>query len=151
MGAAALGSVFAASSASLPLNFVDPIGGGPVTVEAGRPTHLVFLATWCPNCLAELPRLSELHDRWSGRGYRLVLVAVRTRQEAERLRAFAEEKNPPGMLLWDRDGSVTQALGVEGLPTHIVFGHDGREVGRWHVVDDSLEEAVEHAVQEARR
>jgi thiol-disulfide isomerase/thioredoxin len=141
----------AVAGATLPVTGVDPVSGAPVTVDAGRPTHLVFLATWCGDCLDELPRLSELNDRWSGRGYRLVLVAVPTRQDAERLRVFAAERRPPGELLWDRDGSVTRALGVDGLPTHILFDMDGREVQRWPSFDESVERAVERLVAEARR
>ena len=87
------------AAAQLPLTFERPSDGRPVELTAGAPAlHVVFFATWCPECVDELDRLADLEARWNGRGYRLVLVAVPTRHTAERLRKFAQDRMPPGEL-----------------------------------------------------
>jgi len=64
-----------ASSLGFPLHLTDPVKGTVVEVKGGaRLTHLVFFATWCPPCLAEMARLQELEATWGRQGYRLVLV-----------------------------------------------------------------------------
>jgi thiol-disulfide isomerase/thioredoxin len=122
----------------------DPRNGSPVEVAPGSGAlHVVLFATWCPPCEAELDRLGELEARWKDRGYELVLVAVPTRQTAERLAQYVAEKSPPGRLLFDARGAAEGALGSGELPTHVVFDAAGREVVRAGSLDHDVEAAVE--------
>ncbi len=142
LGAAAYG---ADERVELPLRLLDP-AGGELRVEAGRgPLHLVFFATWCPPCLDELPRLAELEARWTDRGYRLVLVAVPSRQSRDRLARFIEDRAPPGRLGFDSTGAVQQALGVEELPSHVLLAGDGTVLARASQLGPELERAVAEA------
>jgi thiol-disulfide isomerase/thioredoxin len=131
----------------LPAGLVDPESGGSVTLEAGSPAlHVVFFATWCPPCVEELPRLVELENRWKGRGYRLVLVAVATRQKAERLGAFKKEREVPGQLLFDVDGRLEREWQAAQLPTHLLLNAEGHEVLRKGALDAEFEAAVERSL-----
>lgn len=140
-----------AAPAALPVDLVDPRSGTPARVEAGAVTHLAFLATWCPECLEELSELAEIEARWRSRGYRLVLVAVRHRHDADRLRRFADDVRPPGRLLWDREGVAAERFGVGTLPIHVVIGRDGTDRGRFEAAGPALAAAIERAVAEGRR
>ncbi len=145
-----LGAVFLAA-AVLPASLIDPRTETETTVLAGGTTQLVFFATWCPACVEEFPALAELRDRFESRGHRIVLVAVRARHDAPRLRAFADRHVLPGALLWDRDGAFAARLGVEALPTHILLGPDGAEIGRWGRLEEGIEAALRAAPPEVRR
>jgi thiol-disulfide isomerase/thioredoxin len=135
-----------------PLQLTDPVKGTVVTVKEGaRLTHLVFFATWCPPCLAEMARLQELEASWGRQGYRLVLVAVQTRQTAERLRTFVEGESPPGQVLLDADGSVQRAAGVADLPAHLLLGPDGTIVFRAGSLADGVVPEVEKRLGVRRR
>ena len=132
-------SLGAASAAKLE----DPRTGQTVVVEPGAPAlHVVFFATWCSTCVEELPRLADLEARWSGQGYQLVLVAVRTRHDVERLKEFANEERPPGRLLFDADGQAEGSWKVSRLPTHVVFDARGREVARSSWLNDEIQTAI---------
>ena len=113
--------------------------------------HLVFFATWCPPCVEELDRLGELHARWEGRGYRLVLVGVNRRQTADRLNRFARGRSLPGRLLFDASGGAGRSLGADELPTHIVLDAKGNEVLRASGLDDEVELAIERLMKSGRR
>jgi len=142
----AIAACLQVSAASLdpPLPLLDPATGETVRLEPGPAAlHVVFFATWCPACIDELDRLANLEARWTDRDYRLVLVAVRTRQEPDRLRRFLDEHQPPGRLLLDGDGRAEQALAPEGMPTHVVFDADGREAARSAALDAVLEGAID--------
>ncbi|MCP3978702.1 MAG: TlpA family protein disulfide reductase [bacterium] len=137
-----------AGAAPLPLELADPSGGEKVRVEAGdKALHVVFFATWCQPCLNELDALSQLEARWQERGYRLVLIAVPTRQSPVRLRRLAQEQDVPGRLLFDADGAAKKAFGAGDVPTHILFDAAGNEVLR----EKSLTPRVKSTIQDLIR
>jgi hypothetical protein len=136
--------------AKLPLTLVDPVGGARVEVQAGgEALHVVAFATWCPDCVGELERLAELEARFSGRGYRLVVIGVQTRQTAERLARFVGEKKPPGRWLFDAEGLAERALAADALPLHVLFDSTGSEVARSRTLDAAFEAVIEERL--ARR
>ena len=123
--------------AEFSLSLMDPVAGRNVTIEPGAEAlHIVFFATWCPACLEELETLRDVEARWGDRGYRLVLVAVKTRHSPERLVNFVRDDQPPGEVLLDERGAAEKALSVSMLPEHLLFDRMGREVAR----SDNLEE-----------
>jgi thiol-disulfide isomerase/thioredoxin len=112
--------------------------------------HLVFFATWCPTCVDELVRLGELEARWGGQGYRLVIVAVRARQSADRLADFVNEQHPPGRVLFDAKGEAESVWKAERLPTHVVIDASGREVARASGLDGEVERALAELLAKQR-
>ena len=142
----------AAQAAPLPITLEDPATKAKVEVAPGpRALHLVFFATWCQPCVDELPRLADLEARFGPQGYKLVLVAIPARQTRERVLKMAQEKSPPGQLLFDPDGASEKALGVQMLPTHLVFDKDGKIVLNARALSDGVEEAVEALVSKGGR
>ena len=150
--AAAAAQAPAPATVPFPLRLQDPMKGVPLEVAGGaRLTHLVFFATWCPPCLAEMPRLQELEATWGRQGYRLVLVAVQTRQTAERLQAFVTNEEPPGKIGLDADGAVQKAAGVEDLPAHVLLGPDGTVHFRAGALADGVVPEIEKRLGLRRR
>ena len=142
-----LGGALAAPAAHL----LDPETGKRVELPVGaQALHLVFFATWCPTCIKELTELSELDARWSERGYRLVIVAVRTRHDASRLAEFIADKRPPGRMLFDSEGVVELRWGATRLPTHVVLDANGKEVARSNALGPDIEAALEQLLGERR-
>jgi thiol-disulfide isomerase/thioredoxin len=138
--------------AGLPVDLERIDDGRPVTIAAGpHALHLVFFATWCPPCVEQLPALAELESRYGASSYRLILVAVPSRQEPARLLEFVRDAHPPGAVLFDRSGAAQRALGVERLPAHVLIDGSGAVVHRAVAVDDGLEAAIEAVVDAGSR
>jgi len=134
------------------LTAIDPTSGAAIPLDPSQgPMHVVFLATWCRPCLAEIPRLADLEDRWKADGYRLFLVAVATRQTADRLRELAAQEPLPGRLLFDASGAVAAAFGAATIPTHALVDRQGRIVARSGVIDPEFKQAVERLVRQEGR
>ena len=135
----------------LPLS-VEALDGREVVLRPGAPAlHVVFFATWCPPCMDEMRDLADLESRWVGRGYRLALVAVPSRQTRERLGAFVKESSPPGEVLFDQSGSATRAAGAERLPLHLVLDAKGAVVARSGNIADGVDAAVARLLGGPRR
>lgn len=43
--------------------------------EKGEATLIVLSASWCPACLAEIPVLKKLHQDFSARGFKILMVS----------------------------------------------------------------------------
>ncbi len=107
--------------------------GQDVAVGEGGPEIVVFMASWCPACDAELPELSELlrEGRLPGE---VTVTSVATFHDANRPNWppqdwFARQDYPGPILVDDADSSVAEAYGVSGTPFW-VFLDDGQVVGR---------------------
>lgn len=131
---------------------IDPRSGERQKIEIGAPVlHLVFFATWCPDCLDEISALTELDARWSGQGYRLIVVAVKNRHDAGRLKEFASERDLSLRLLWDVDGTAARRFKAESIPMHVLLNSEGEELVRSSKLDDRILEAVASTVDKRRR
>ena len=89
----------------------------------GRPTLVVFWASWCEPCRHEAPAVERFARSPAGRGR---VVGVDWSDEAQSARRFVREYRWSFPNLRDGEGSVGYAYGLTGLPTTFVIGADGR-------------------------
>lgn len=66
---------------------------------------LNFWATWCTACIAEMPELEALHQRFGARGLRVVGISLDEGRPAEAVRAFLTERGVTYEQVW---GDVEQ-------------------------------------------
>lgn len=101
-------------------------GGDPIHTEAlkGEPFVLNVWASWCPNCRAEHPLLSELAGTVS-------LYGLNYRDKGDAARAWlAQVGNPYKAVLADPNGKLALELGVYGTPETYLFAADGTLLSR---------------------
>ena len=94
----------------------------------GRPLLLNLWATWCAPCVKELPTLDALADR---PGAPLVMALSQDMAEPAKVRAFLAERKLALDAFQDKEMAMSSALGVQILPTTILYGADGKEVWRF--------------------
>jgi thiol-disulfide isomerase/thioredoxin len=96
----------------------------------GRVVLVSLWATWCGPCREEMPTLDALQARLGGRDFE-VLAISQDRAGAAKARAFLDGigvKHLPFYI--DSSMKSARAFGAFGLPTSILYGRDGREIGR---------------------
>lgn len=115
----------------------------------GRGVLLVFWATWCEPCLAEMPLLIELHRRYGGKHFALVSV---TDDDPEKVRQFLQKSPLPFPVLSDADGAIRARYGADALPYAVFVGPDGvvrgKRIGRLR--ETQALEAIERLIIDAR-
>lgn len=123
-----------AGSAMPDLTILSP-SGEEVTlgdVAAGEPLLVNLWASWCAPCIQELPTLIALSGR---EGAPKVLTLSQDMGPQASVRAFLDGKGLVSVEPWqDPDMGMTDALGVQIMPTTILYDADGREV--WRYVGD---------------
>lgn len=92
----------------------------------GQVVLLDFWGTFCPPCLAALPKLQALHDEHVSRGFAVVGVTVDDRAALVR-KATAKITYP----IVQATPRVWSAYKVNALPSLVLVGRDGRIVKRF--------------------
>lgn len=95
----------------------------------GRPVLVNFWATWCPNCVEEMPALEALHKRRSGEG--LAVIGVNLDDEPGKAAPPFIQKLGITFPQLVGDKATTARYGVRGLPVTVLIDAEGRLVRRW--------------------
>ena len=111
----------------------EHVAGGERTVAdyAGSIVVLNFFATWCAPCRHEMPSLDRLQAALGGQGVVVVIVSE-DRLGFGVVTPFLAEIDVKHLdeVLLDKSMRGVRSLRVLGLPTTIVYGADGAELGR---------------------
>ena len=106
--------------------------GKPVRLAdfAGKAVLLNLWATWCVPCIREMPSLDRLQSELGGADFQVV-AAAQDRGGAAVVLPFLEKLGVKALAPYlDTPGAAGRAFGVQGLPTSILIGRDGRETAR---------------------
>jgi len=97
---------------------------------AGQIVLVNLWATWCAPCRREMPGLDRLQEQLGGADFHVLALAV-DRGGAKKVTAFLNEIGIKHLKAYvDPTTKATRALRAYGLPTSLVIGRDGRELGR---------------------
>jgi len=99
---------------------------------AGKTVLINFWATWCAPCITELPSLLRLQEKLGSAPIAVIALNIdRGEAGAEKARAMLKRLKLEGLAFHhDSQSQAYRALGVEVMPTTIVFDSQGREAGR---------------------
>ncbi len=90
----------------------------------GKVVVLNFWATWCPECINEIPSLSGFAERYAGRG--VAVLAISLDKSEQGLRNFLRDRPVRFPVMIDRDGDVyVKQYHVLGLPATIIIDRRG--------------------------
>ena len=96
----------------------------------GKVVLVNFWATWCGPCVRELPSLKRLNARLGGESF-AVLALSQDRGGWAKMAPFLEKHDLGGLPAFhDPKALAARAAMVRALPTSVLYGADGRELGR---------------------
>lgn len=129
------------------------------TFDAGKVYVVEFWATWCGPCIASMPHLAELQNKYRGHGVQIISVSDETLDEVNDLlgsenealgKTFAEITSAYS-LTTDPDRSVyidyMEAANQSGIPTSFIVGKSG--IVEWIGHPIELEEPLEAVVNDS--
>ncbi|WP_331715483.1 TlpA disulfide reductase family protein [Tessaracoccus coleopterorum] len=96
------------------------IDGQPITLEdyRGRPVWLLFQASWCSICRAELPDVEEASDR-------IDVVSIYLREDRDVVTDYAERLGLSIRSVPDPIGEISLSYLANSVPTHYFIDADG--------------------------
>jgi thiol-disulfide isomerase/thioredoxin len=125
--------------------------------KPGNVTIVEFWATWCGPCVAAMPHVSELQEKYADKGVQVVSIStepLETVAEFLKQTAAGEERTYAEItanycLTTDPDESVhkdyMEAAGQNGIPCAFLVGKDGKIewIGHPMAIDEPLAQVVE--------
>jgi thiol-disulfide isomerase/thioredoxin len=95
---------------------------------AGAPVLVNLWATWCAPCIKELPTLDRLS---AGRGIKVIAISQDSGLQSA-VQAFLADHDIVNLGAYhDADMALSSALGVQVMPTTILYDAAGKEVWRF--------------------
>ena len=102
---------------------------GQLAQLEGRPVLVNLWATWCVPCVKELPTLVALSKRT---GAPTVIAVSQDMAPRSSVDAWLVEKTLDDLEVWhDPKMALSGALGVQVLPTTILYDASGKEIWRY--------------------
>jgi thiol-disulfide isomerase/thioredoxin len=90
----------------------------------GRVVFLNFWATWCPPCLAEMPAVNRLYEKFRN-DEGVVFILVDADGDLKKSQGFMDRKKY-GLPVYMVDSEIPDQLFQGSLPTTVVFDKQGR-------------------------
>ena len=122
-----------AGTAAPDLAFQGP-DGQPARLAAfrGRPVLVNFWATWCGPCVVEMPSFDALAGRQAGdQGLRVVAISQDSTDGRRKVTDFFAARHFQHLQPYlDSEMGLMFGLGLDTLPTTILYDSQGREVWR---------------------
>ena len=91
--------------------------------QRGRPTLVVFWASWCGPCMDEIPHLNDLKREY---GDRLELVGVNMGESFSKIQSARVENGMLYDTVLDEQSKIAGAWRVRKLPLMVVMDKEGR-------------------------
>jgi thiol-disulfide isomerase/thioredoxin len=115
--------------------FGDLLGGGQLDWKSyrGKVVLIDFSATWCEECMDELPKIQALYEQYKDKGFDVITVSAdRTPEIAQQL---VDDQGIKWATLFSPNederylnNPMAKHYGVFGYPTMILVGKDGKVV-----------------------
>lgn len=109
---------------------LNDIDGKPFSLKSlkGRRVVLVFWASWCPDCRAEVPELKAMYE--AADPSEVAFVSVSFDREFEKFKAYVADNALPGIQLFDPSGKKDSAVGrdyhVKWIPSLYLIDAKGK-------------------------
>ena len=90
--------------------------------ENGKVVLLNFWATWCSNCVKEMPAIEKLYEEY---GDQVVIIGVNVGEDESTVDAFIDTKNYTFPIAYDTESSISNLYPSAGIPYTVIIGKDG--------------------------
>jgi peroxiredoxin len=107
------------------------LAGNPIALgdfKGKKKIVVSFWASWCGPCRMELPELKEFYEKYHAADSRFEVVAISTDDDRFQAEKYVKEAKLPFPIVWDENGNISNAYGVESIPVLYIIDENGKVV-----------------------
>ena len=117
------------SSSDLAPDFtLNDLSGKPLTLSSLRGKYVIldFWGSWCGWCIKGFPRMKEYYQKYAGT---FEILGIDCNDPEAKWKAAVEKYELPWLHVYNtRDSKVLEQYEIQGFPTKIIVGPDGKIV-----------------------
>ena len=102
--------------------------GKPLSLKSLRGKHVIldFWGSWCVWCIRGIPKMKEYYEKYKGK---FEILGIDCNDTDEKWREAVKKNELPWLHVYNpRSSSVLEDYGIQGFPTKIIVGPDGKIV-----------------------
>ena len=107
----------------------------------GKPVYLKFWATWCHECMEQMPHFEEIQKKY-GKDLQVIGINLGINDEVAAVRTVQQRFNLSMPLVIDESGKLAKALEVVATPYSILLDDRGQIVHTGYEASDSLDQLI---------
>jgi thiol-disulfide isomerase/thioredoxin len=98
----------------------------------GKAVLMVFFATWCPPCKAEIPHLTNLVTKYNA-SFAVVAATIETDKPKAELETFAKEHSVNYQIAFGKQNEemIRAVGGVRGVPNMFLYAPNGKLIAHY--------------------
>lgn len=107
---------------------LNDLDGKPLSLSSlkGKYVVLDFWGTWCGWCIKGIPQMKEYYNKYKGK---FEILSIDCNDTQEKWKAGVAKYELPWLNVYNpRDSKVLSDYGIQGFPTKIIVGPDGKIV-----------------------
>lgn len=107
---------------------LNDLNGKPLALSSLRGKYVIldFWGSWCGWCIKGFPEMKEYYKKYAGK---FEILGVDCNDTEAKWKAAVEKHELPWLHVYNpRDSKVLEQYGIQGFPTKIVIGPDGKIV-----------------------
>ncbi len=135
---------------------LEGIGGGSVRLSAlrGKVVILNFWATWCPECIEEMPALDGLYREFKDKG--LIVLGISIDRKASTVADFLKKRPVSYPILLDSRGEVfVKRYTLVGIPVTFLIDREGyiveKAIGKQDFLSEDYRSRVRSLLEGGKR
>jgi len=129
------GSAFSLATQDITLQDLEGKPHSFAELRDGKPTVLIFWATWCGHCRAEIPRIKEAYEKFGKSGITFLAIDAGVRDSLVRVRNYVKRYSLNYPVYFDPHQNTRTRFGLKGTPTIILLDRQGKEISRGDSID----------------
>ena len=104
--------------------------GGKTKLEdfKGKYVYIDVWATWCGPCLAEIPSLKNVEEKYHGKNIEFVSISIDVAKDHDKWKTFVTDKSLGGVQLFadkDWNSDFMKGYGIKSIPRFILIDPNG--------------------------
>ena len=107
---------------------LNDLNGKPLTLSSLRGKYVIldFWGSWCVWCIKGIPQMKEYYQKYAGK---FEILGIDCNDTEAKWKAAVEKYELPWLHVYNtRDSKVLEHYQIEGFPTKIIVGPDGKIV-----------------------
>ena len=107
---------------------LNDLDGKPLSLESLRGKYVIldFWGSWCVWCIKGIPQMKEYYTKYQGK---FEILGIDCNDTDEKWRDAVKKHELPWLHVYNpRESSVLKDYGIQGFPTKIIVGPDGKIV-----------------------